>query len=73
MEGDELLRNSSHEWLRQGVKNSLRFLGTDYIDLYKIHWPDLETSFEETASALDELVKEGKIQYVGASNFDALG
>src|SRR5215212_8301144 len=71
MEGDQLLRDSSPGWLRQGVEDSLRFLGTDYIDLYQVHWPDLETPFEETARALDELVQEGKIRYVGVSNFDA--
>src|SRR5215212_6082968 len=64
MEGDQLLRDSSPEWLRQGVEDSLRFLGTDYIDLYQVHWPDLDTPFEETAGALDELVEEGKIRYV---------
>ncbi len=71
MEGDQMLRDASPDWLRQGVEDSLRYLGTDYIDLYQVHWPDLETPFEETAGALDELVKEGKIRYVGASNFDA--
>lgn len=71
MEGDQLLRDSSPEWLRQGVEESLRYLGTDYIDLYQVHWPDLETPFEETASTLDELVKEGKIRHVGVSNFGA--
>jgi aryl-alcohol dehydrogenase-like predicted oxidoreductase len=69
MEGDRLLRDSSPEWLRQGVEDSLRFLGTDYIDLYQVHWPDFDTPLEETAEALDELVEEGKIRYVGVSNF----
>jgi aryl-alcohol dehydrogenase-like predicted oxidoreductase len=71
MEGDRLLRDSSPEWLRQGVEDSLRFLGTDYIDLYQVHWPDPDTPLEETTRALDELVEEGKIRYVGVSNFDA--
>jgi aryl-alcohol dehydrogenase-like predicted oxidoreductase len=69
MEGDQLLRDSSPKWLRQGVEDSLRFLGTDYIDLYQVHWPDFDTPFEETAGTLDELVEEGKIRYVGVSNF----
>jgi aryl-alcohol dehydrogenase-like predicted oxidoreductase len=69
MEGDRLLRDSSPEWLRQGVEDSLRFLGTEYIDLYQVHWPDFDTPFEETAGFLDELVEEGKIRYVGVSNF----
>jgi len=47
----------------------LRFLGTDYIDLYQVHWPDFDTPFEETSGTLDELVEEGKIRYVGVSNF----
>lgn len=69
MEGDQLLRDSSPDWLRQGVEDSLRFLGTDYIDLYQIHWPDFDTPFEETAGTLQALVDEGKIRYVGVSNF----
>jgi aryl-alcohol dehydrogenase-like predicted oxidoreductase len=69
--GDELVRDASPAWLRQGVEASLRALGTDYIDLYQVHWPDPHIPFEETANALDALVKEGKIRYVGVSNFDA--
>ncbi|HEX2097504.1 MAG TPA: aldo/keto reductase [Rubrobacteraceae bacterium] len=69
MEGDRLLRDSSPEWLRQGVEDSLRFLGTDYIDLCQVHWPDFDTPLEETAETLNELVEEGKIRYVGVSNF----
>ena len=71
MEGDTLLRDSSPGWLRKGVESSLGFLGTDYIDLYQVHWPDPKVPFAETAGALDELVEEGKIRYVGVSNFDA--
>lgn len=70
-ESDGLVRDSSPEWLRQGVEDSLRYLGTDYIDLYQVHWPDPNVPFSETAGALEELVTEGKIRYVGASNFDA--
>jgi aryl-alcohol dehydrogenase-like predicted oxidoreductase len=70
MEGDKLLRDASAGWLRQGVEQSLRNLGVDYIDLYQVHWPDPRTPIEETASALDQLVQEGKIRYVGVSNFD---
>jgi aryl-alcohol dehydrogenase-like predicted oxidoreductase len=71
MEGEILLRDSSPGWLRKGVESSLRFLGTDYIDLYQVHWPDPKVPFEETAGALEELVQEGKIRYVGVSNIDA--
>ena len=70
MEGDKLLRDASAGWLRQGVEQSLRNLGVDYIDLYQVHWPDPNTPFAETASALDQLVQEGKIRYVGVSNYD---
>ncbi len=70
MEGDTLLRDASAHWLRQGVEESLRNLGVDYIDLYQVHWPDPNTPIEETASALDSLVHEGKIRYVGVSNYN---
>src|ERR1700730_8343962 len=70
MEGEKLLRDASAGWLRQGVEQSLRNLGVDYIDLYQVHWPDPNTSIEETASALDALVQEGKIRYVGVSNYN---
>ncbi|MGI8585165.1 MAG: aldo/keto reductase [Thermoleophilaceae bacterium] len=71
MDGDDLLRDSSREWLRKGIEQSLRALGTDYVDLYQVHWPDRDTPFEETGAALAELVDEGKARYVGVSNFDA--
>jgi aryl-alcohol dehydrogenase-like predicted oxidoreductase len=71
MEGDTLLRASSPWWLRKGVADSLRFLGTDYIDIYQVQWPDPQVPFEETADVLDEMDKEGNIRYVGVSNFDA--
>ena len=54
----------------QGVEASLRALGTDYIDLYQVHWPDPATPFEETAETLAKLIAEGKIRHVGVSNFD---
>ena len=71
MEGDALLRDSSPGWLRKGVESSLRSLGTDYIDLYQVHWPDPKVPFADTAGALEEMVREGKIRYAGVSNFDA--
>jgi aryl-alcohol dehydrogenase-like predicted oxidoreductase len=70
MEGDKLLHDASVRWLRQGVEQSLRNLGVDYIDLYQVHWPDPHTPIEETASTLDQLVHEGKIRYVGVSNYN---
>jgi aryl-alcohol dehydrogenase-like predicted oxidoreductase len=63
-------RDASPAWIRKGVDSSLQALGTDYIDLYQVHWPDPATPFEDTASALAELVAAGKIRHVGVSNFD---
>jgi aryl-alcohol dehydrogenase-like predicted oxidoreductase len=71
MDGDRVVRDTSRRWLREGVESSLRSLGTDYIDLYQVHWPDLRTPPEETAAALEELVREGKVRHVGVSNYDA--
>jgi aryl-alcohol dehydrogenase-like predicted oxidoreductase len=71
MDGDRLVRDASRRWLREGVESSLRNLGTDYIDIYQVHWPDLHTPPEETAEALEELVREGKIRHAGVSNYDA--
>jgi aryl-alcohol dehydrogenase-like predicted oxidoreductase len=69
-EGDALVRDASRQWLRAGVEASLRSLRVDVIDLYQVHWPDPNTRLEESASALAELVAEGKIRRVGVSNFD---
>jgi aryl-alcohol dehydrogenase-like predicted oxidoreductase len=62
-------RDSSPEFLRAGVEQSLRHLGVETIDLYQVHWPDHDTPFEETGAALRQLVDEGKIRHVGVSNF----
>ena len=69
--GGGVERDSSPEWIRRGVDESLKALDTDYIDLYQVHWPDPRTPFEETAGALAELVAAGKIRHVGVSNFAA--
>ncbi len=69
VEGDELLRDASPEWLRSGVESSLKNLSTDYVDLYQVHWPDLRTPPEETAGVLEALVAEGKVRHVGVSNY----
>src|ERR1700691_3709264 len=55
-------------YIRRAVTESLRRLRTDYIDLYQLHTPDPVTPIEETITALDELVSEGKVRYVGHSN-----
>ncbi|RJL34101.1 aldo/keto reductase [Bailinhaonella thermotolerans] len=56
-------------YVRRAVEASLRRLRTDHIDLYQIHSPDPVTPIEETLAALDELVREGKVRYIGHSNF----
>ena len=61
----------SRRWITQAVEDSLRRLQTDYIDLYQMHWPDLETPIEETLRALDDLVHQGKVRYIGCSNYPA--
>ena len=58
----------SQRYIRDAVEASLRRLGTDYIDLYQLHWPDPLTPIEETLAALDELVRAGKVRYVGSSH-----
>ncbi len=55
----------------RAVENSLRRLGTDYIDLYQAHWPDGNIGIEETLRSFDGLVKAGKVRYFGASNYAA--
>jgi aryl-alcohol dehydrogenase-like predicted oxidoreductase len=59
----------SRRYIRKAVLRSLTRLRTDYIDLYQIHQPDALTPIEETLSALDDLVREGLVRYVGSSNF----
>ena len=59
----------SRRYIRKAVEASLRRLGTDWIDLYQLHAPDPVTPIDETLAALDELVREGKVRYLGSSNF----
>ena len=59
----------SRKHILQAVENSLRRLQTDHLDLYQAHWPDENSPIEETLRAFDELVKQGKVRYVGASNY----
>ena len=59
----------SRRHVRRSVEQSLRRLDTDYIDLYQVHGWDARTPLEETLSTLDDLVREGKVRYLGASNF----
>lgn len=62
-------RNASAQRIRQEVEDSLRRLGTDYIDLYQVHWPDPLVAQQETADELERLRREGKILAVGVSNY----
>jgi aryl-alcohol dehydrogenase-like predicted oxidoreductase len=61
----------SRRWIRQAVEDSLRRLQTDRIDLYQAHDDDANTPFEETLAAFDELMREGKVRAIGASNHSA--
>ena len=61
----------SRKHLFEALHASLRRLQTDYVDLYQVHWPDPETPLEETLCALNDMVRQGKVLYVGCSNFSA--
>jgi aryl-alcohol dehydrogenase-like predicted oxidoreductase len=69
--GDSNHQGSSRRWIVQEVENSLRRLGTDWIDLYQMHRPDPDTDIEETLSALTDLQRQGKIRAFGSSTFPA--
>jgi aryl-alcohol dehydrogenase-like predicted oxidoreductase len=71
MKFDETHEGAKPEYVRQAAEDSLRRLGTDYIDLYQIHQPDPHTPIAETLAALDELVRAGKVREIGCSNFSA--
>ena len=62
---------ASRTHIVEACEASLRRLKTDHIDLYQVHWPDRGTPIDETLRALDDLVKSGKVRYIGASNFFA--
>jgi aryl-alcohol dehydrogenase-like predicted oxidoreductase len=68
---DPNLQGNSRRWIIQECENSLRRLGTDWIDLYQIHRPDPTTDIEETLGALSDLVHQGKVRYIGSSTFPA--
>jgi aryl-alcohol dehydrogenase-like predicted oxidoreductase len=72
MSDDDLtMRGGKRDWVLRACEDSLRRLGTDYIDLYQIHRPDDDTPVAETLGALSELVEQGKVRTVGCSNFTA--
>lgn len=62
-------RDSSRQRVMASIEKSLQHLNTDYVDVYMVHWPDVNTPFEETLRALDDLVQQGKVRAVGISNF----
>ena len=62
-------RGGSRRWIVRAVEDSLRRLGTDWIDLYQVHRPALDTDVEETLAALTDLVQQGKIRYFGSSSY----
>lgn len=70
--GDDInARGASRRHLLQSVEASLRRMGTDYIDIYFVHRFDARTALEDTLRAMDDLVRDGKVLYVGLSNFSA--
>src|SRR5829696_436053 len=62
-------RGGSRRWIVRAVEDSLRRLGTDYIDLYQVHRPSPDTDVEETLGALTDLVRQGKVRYIGSSSY----
>lgn len=69
--GADFGARGSRRYVRRAVERSLRRLRTDHLDLYQLHRPDPFTPIEETLAALTELVREGKVRYLGSSNFAA--
>jgi aryl-alcohol dehydrogenase-like predicted oxidoreductase len=69
MDNSGTLRGASRRYAMQAVEASLHRLNTDWIDLYEVHFPDTQTPIEETLRALDDLIKAGKVRFIGCSNF----
>lgn len=67
----EIYKYAGREGIRKEIEDSLRRLGTDYIDLYQIHWPDSTTPIQESMETVAELIKEGKVRYAGVCNYGA--
>jgi aryl-alcohol dehydrogenase-like predicted oxidoreductase len=67
--GEQIFRNSSKARMMKEINDSLGRLKTDYIDIYQIHWPDPLVPIEETAAAMHQLYKQGKIRAIGVSNY----
>lgn len=71
LNGPDWSVRGSRRYIRRAVEGSLRRLGTDHVDLYQLHAPDLVTPLEETLAALHDLVQAGKVRYIGSSNLSA--
>jgi aryl-alcohol dehydrogenase-like predicted oxidoreductase len=71
MKRDDGRHGAKPDYVKQAAADSLRRLGTDYIDLYQLHQPDPATPIADTLDALDDLVREGKVREIGCSNFSA--
>ena len=71
MGDDRNRRGNSRRWIMRAVDDSLRRLGTDWIDLYQVHRPEPDTAIDETLGALTDLVRAGKVRYLGSSTFPA--
>jgi aryl-alcohol dehydrogenase-like predicted oxidoreductase len=71
MKVDDQRQGARPEYVRQALEDSLRRLGTDYVDLYQLHQPDPGVLITETLDALTELVRAGKVREIGCSNFTA--
>jgi aryl-alcohol dehydrogenase-like predicted oxidoreductase len=71
MDSASLLKGASRRYILSAVEDSLRRLKTDWIDLYQLHVPDPATPMAETLGALDDLVRQGKVRYIGCSNLPA--
>jgi aryl-alcohol dehydrogenase-like predicted oxidoreductase len=69
MDKEERLKGASRRYIMRAVEGSLKRLKTDWIDLYQVHRPDPLTPIEETLRALDDLVRQGKVRYIGCSNY----
>ena len=71
MGDDRNRRGNSRRWIVRAVEDSLRRLGTDWIDLYQVHRPEPDVDIDETLGALTDLVRAGKVRYLGSSTFPA--
>lgn len=71
MDKEERLKGGSRRYIISAVESSLRRLKTDWIDLYQMHYMDPKTPIEETLRALDDLIRQGKVRYIGCSNYSS--